>query len=255
MERGSWKGGRIDIPSFGSPIIPSSNLPTFQPSIFPHLQKETALRMQGYCFIAGLDEVGRGAWAGPVVAAAVILPLQRPDLAEVLAGLNDSKKLTRFERERFFELIHKVALAVSVGLASAELVDEVNVVKATRYAMEQALSKLTLTPDYLLLDHLKLPAVHLPQDAFPKADGISLSVAVASVVAKVTRDRLMVRCNEEFPGYAFDRHKGYGTPAHRVALAKYGPCPLHRMSYKPVRATMHLAAALMSQYRTPSDSQ
>jgi ribonuclease HII len=214
--------------------LPDLSITPYPLLSYPHLQKETALRAQGYCFIAGLDEAGRGAWAGPVVAAAVILPLQRSDLNEALAGLNDSKKLTRFERERFFELVHQVALAVSVGLAPAALVDEVNVVQATRYAMEQALSRLTLTPDYLLLDHLKLPAINLPQDAFPKADSISLSVAAASVVAKVTRDRLMIQFNEEYPGYAFDRHKGYGTPAHRIALAEHGPCSLHRMTYRPV---------------------
>ncbi len=235
--------------------LPDLPITNYHLLTYPHLQKETALHERGYCFIAGLDEAGRGAWAGPVVAAAVILPLQRPDLAEVLASLNDSKKLTRFERERFFELIHKVALAVAVGLASAELVDEVNVVKATRYAMEQALSKLTLTPEYLLLDHLKLPAINLPQDAFPKADGISLTVAAASVIAKVTRDRLMVRFNEEYPGYAFERHKGYGTPAHRAALAEHGPCPLHRRSYEPVRAAIHPVEALMSQCHTSSGWQ
>ncbi len=215
-----------------------SNLPIFQPSnlpILPHLQKETALREQGYRFIAGLDEAGRGAWAGPVIAAAVILPLDRPDLAQALVGLNDSKKLSAAQREHFFEVIQSMALAVSVGLASAELVDKVNVVGATRYAMEQALSRLVIAPDFLLIDHLKLPAITLPQDAFPKADSISLTVAAASVVAKVTRDRLMVQYNQEYPGYAFHRHKGYGTSAHRAALSKHGPCPLHRMSYEPVK--------------------
>jgi ribonuclease HII len=194
------------------------------------------LREQGFRFIAGLDEAGRGAWAGPVVAAAVLLPLDRPDLAAVLAGLDDSKKLRPNQREQFFELIHNVALAVGVGLVPAALVDELNVLEATRLAMQQALSELKMPPDYLLLDHVRLPAVALPQDAFPKADRLSLTVAAASVVAKVTRDRLMVQYNGEYPGYAFDRHKGYGTAAHQVALAELGPCRLHRMSYKPVAA-------------------
>ncbi|MCL4303543.1 MAG: ribonuclease HII [Anaerolineae bacterium] len=204
-------------------------------SALPNLDKEIALREQGFRFIAGLDEVGRGAWAGPVVAAAVMLPLDRPDLAVVLTGLNDSKKLRPNQRERFFELVHEVALAVGVGLVPAARVDELNVLEATRQAMQQALSALKVLPDYLLLDHVRLPGVALLQAAFPKADRISLTVAAASVVAKVTRDRLMVQYDQEHPGYAFDRHKGYGTPAHQMALAELGPCSLHRMSYKPIR--------------------
>lgn len=207
-------------------------------SALPNLHKEMTLREQGFRFIAGLDEAGRGAWAGPVAAAAVILPLDRPDLAAVLAGLDDSKKLRPHQREQFFELIHEVALVVGVGLVSAARVDELNVLEATRQAMQQALSALKVLPDYLLLDHVRLPAVALPQDAFPKADSISLTVAAASVVAKVTRDRLMVQYDQEHPGYAFGRHKGYGTAAHQVALAELGPSPLHRMSYKPVKAAL-----------------
>lgn len=213
-----------------------ANPPLRHPSIFPHLHKEIALFEQGYRFVAGLDEAGRGAWAGPVVAAVVILPLNQPDLAQRLAGLQDSKKLNWSERERFFELIQGIALATAAGVAPAALVDEINVVGATRHAMQQALTKLAVTPDYLLLDHLKLPAVTLPQDAFPKADNISLTVAAASVIAKVTRDRLMTQLNEIYPGYAFDRHKGYGTKVHQLALAELGPCALHRFSYGPIKA-------------------
>lgn len=230
------------------------NLPTFPPSL-PTLRKELALLAQGFCFIAGVDEAGRGAWAGPVVAAAVILPLHRPDLVECLSGLDDSKRLTAAKREQFFELIQQTALAVGVGLAPAELVDEVNVLEATRQAMQQALADLSLPPDYLLLDHVRLPAVNLPQDAFPKADQISLSVAAASVVAKATRDRLMVQFSQEYPGYAFDRHKGYGTAAHRIALAEHGPCSLHRLSYRPVKIVMLQAAAPASLSHTLSDWQ
>ena len=203
---------------------------------WPTLEKEIALLEQGYCFVAGLDEAGRGAWAGPVVAAAVMLPLYQPDLTEILAGLDDSKKLTPRRRDRFFDLIRKTALAVSIVETPAALVDELNVIGATRHAMEQALSGLKPVPDYLLIDHLKLPAVDLPQEAFPKADSISLTVAAASVMAKVTRDRLMVKFNHEYRGYAFDRHKGYGTCLHRAALAELGPCVLHRLSYEPVKA-------------------
>jgi ribonuclease HII len=201
----------------------------------PHLNKEIALLQRGYRYVAGLDEAGRGAWAGPVVAAAVILPCDQPDLLHILVGLNDSKQLTGQERERFFTLIQQVALGTAVGVAPAAVVDTSNVVAATRYAMQQALTTLRLKPDYLLLDHLRLPAIELPQEAFPKADCISLSVAAASVIAKVTRDRLMVEYNEVYPGYAFDRHKGYGTKMHQLALAEHGPCPLHRLSFQPLK--------------------
>ncbi len=197
----------------------------------PTLEKEIALLEQGYSFIAGLDEAGRGAWAGPVVAAAVILPLNRPTL---LTGLQDSKKLTAQARDNYFTRINQVALAVGVGAASPLQVDELNVVEATRWAMQQALARLNPGPDYLLLDYLALPAIQTPQEAFPRAESISLTVAAASVIAKVSRDRLMVEYSAQYPQYAFERHKGYGTEAHRLALAEHGPCPLHRMSYKPL---------------------
>jgi ribonuclease HII len=199
------------------------------------LRKEIALFKQGYRFIAGLDEAGRGAWAGPVVAAAVILPVDSPGIVKQLKGLRDSKKLSPGRREQLFETIHHVALAVAVGQTSAAIVDDLNVVGATRCAMQQAISSLTQSPDYLLIDHLLLPAIDLSQQAFPKADNISLTVAAASVVAKVTRDRLMVAYHQTYPAYAFDRHKGYGTQIHRAALAHYGPCFLHRMSYEPLK--------------------
>ena len=206
-----------------------------QLNAFPHLQKETALLRQGYCFVAGLDEAGRGAWAGPVVAAAVILPPDHPDLAGALLGLQDSKKLTPKKREELFSVINATALAVAVGQASAQLVDDINVIGATRYAMRQALAGLKITPNFLLLDYLKLPTVAIPQEAFAKADNISLTVAAASVIAKVTRDRFMAAYSQTYPGYGFERHKGYGTKAHRAALKQHGPCPLHRMSYRPLQ--------------------
>ena len=202
----------------------------------PHLQKEIALLKQGYRFIAGFDEAGRGAWAGPVVAAAVILPVDAPGCMAHLAGVRDSKKLTPGQRERLFDIIHTIALASAVGIADAAVVDTINVVAATRQAMEQAFATLSVAPDYLLLDHIKLPALDVPQDSFPKADNISLTVAAASVIAKVTRDRFMVEYHKTYPHYAFDRHKGYGTQRHRRALAENGPCPLHRMSYAPLQA-------------------
>ena len=208
------------------------------PKSKPHLQKEIALLKQGYHFVAGLDEAGRGARAGPVVAAAVILPLDQPQLSQILTGLDDSKKLTPRQREVYFEKIQNTAAAVAVGIAPPELVDEINVVQATRRAMEQALNQLSVTPAYLLLDHLRLPAVDIPQDSFPKADSISLTVAAASVVAKVTRDRLMVELSQQYPGYGFERHKGYGTLIHRKALQQLKPCVVHRMSYRPVQMVL-----------------
>jgi ribonuclease HII len=162
------------------------------------------------------------------------LPPDQPGLAGSLSGLRDSKQMTPAQREQFFPRIHQSALAVGVGLALPELLDKINVVGATRYAMQQALANLAFWPDFLLLDHLRLPAVNLPQDAFPKAENISLSVAAAAVIAKVTRDRLMVELSQQYPLYGFDRHKGYGTAAHRAALVQHGPCPLHRLSYKPL---------------------
>jgi ribonuclease HII len=201
----------------------------------PTLEKELALHRQGYCFIAGLDEVGRGALAGPVVAAAVILPLNQPDLAGQLTGLRDSKLLSPIQREKLFVVIQKVALAITIGTAPAALVDQLNVVGATRYAMHQAIAELSPAPDYLLLDYLRLPALAIPQDAYPRADNSSLTVAAASVVAKVTRDRLMVQYGELYPRYGFKEHKGYGTKAHQAALSCWGPCELHRLSFEPLK--------------------
>lgn len=201
----------------------------------PHLLKENALRKQGFRFIAGLDEAGRGAWAGPVVAAAVILPFNQPNLTTELAGLDDSKRLSAKRRAQFFEVIGHIALAYSVGLSSAEEVDTLNVVGATRLAMQRAIAALDPAPDFLLVDHIELPQVALPQNSFPKADRVSLSVAAASVLAKVTRDRLLVDLDADYPAYGFARHKGYGTRIHREALAEYGPCPVHRFSFRSVQ--------------------
>lgn len=208
----------------------------------PGLDYEIALTRQGYRFVAGLDEAGRGAWAGPVVAAAVILPAA-PDVVDRLSGVQDSKVLTPAQRDHFFEVIYQLATGVSVGMASPSMVDNINVLEATRYAMRQALRRLRPVADYLLIDHLALPSVIVPQSSFPKAESISLSVAAASVIAKVTRDRHMVNLNQSYPGYHFDRHKGYGTKAHQTALNELGPSPVHRMSYNPVQRAKAVASA------------
>ena len=202
----------------------------------PTLDKEKALYKQGFSFVAGIDEAGRGAWAGPVVAAAVILPPDQANLAEVLAPVNDSKQMSPPQRERAFDLIQTVAMAIGIGVGSHRCIDRRRIVAATRQAMARALTNLSLPPDYLLIDALPLPSIPLPQQAFPKADSISLSVAAASIIAKVSRDRLMGLLDQRYSGYQFARHKGYGTKAHQAALSRLGPCPIHRYSFAPIRA-------------------
>lgn len=191
---------------------------------------------QGYQLIAGIDEAGRGAWAGPVYAAAVILPLERSDLPNALNGVADSKQLSPQRREAALDVITEVALCVSLGQASAVEIDRLGIVSATRLAMRRAVKALTIGPEALLLDFIQLPKVHLPQRSLPKADQHCLSVAAASVVAKVGRDRWMVQLHKRYPGYGFARHKGYGTAAHRAALTRLGPSPVHRMSWAPLRS-------------------
>jgi ribonuclease HII len=196
-----------------------------------------ALLAQGVRMVAGLDEAGRGAWAGPVVAGAVILPLERPGLAAALDAVRDSKLLTPAQREALAPLVWETALAAAVGVASAQEVETLNVVGATRQAMMRALSALSVEPEALLIDGrtLRLRASKLPQQSLKDGERHSLSIAAASILAKVTRDRLMAELDEEHPGYGFAQHKGYGTPQHRRALAALGPCPIHRRTYAPVR--------------------
>lgn len=202
----------------------------------PSLEKEKALLKQGFSVVAGLDEAGRGAWAGPVVAAAVILPLADANSMPSLAGVRDSKQMTPRQRDALFEVIGCTALAIGVGISSHQYIDRQRIVKATRRAMQQAVVRLAINPDYLLIDALPLPSLSIPQSAFPKADALSLSVAAASIIAKVTRDRLMITLDACYPGYQFGRHKGYGTKQHRAALKILGPCKIHRYSFAPVEA-------------------
>ena len=198
------------------------------------------MRAAGYPHVAGLDEAGRGAWAGPVCAAAVVLPLDCPDLADLLDGVCDSKQLSPARRESLLPIIQQVAEAVGVGWASHARVDEIGIVAATRQAMAHAVASLDGKANALLIDHVRLPDVELPQRAFPKADVRCLSVAAASIVAKVTRDRLMVALDRALPGYGFARHKGYGTRQHREALARLGPSPIHRVSWRPIREILEV---------------
>ena len=205
------------------------------PLLVPDLSEEYALLAAGHTCVAGIDEAGRGAWAGPVCAAAVVLPLGRPDLGDRLAGVCDSKQLSPARREALLPVIQGVAEAVGVGWASPAEVDEVGVVAATRQAMARAVASLNGKVSALLIDYVRLPAIDLPQRALPKADARCLSVAAASIVAKVTRDRLMVALDRDFVGYGLARHKGYGTRQHREALARLGPSPVHRMSWRPIQ--------------------
>lgn len=201
----------------------------------PNLQEERALQSQGANIIAGVDEAGRGAWAGPVVAAAVVLPLDRPDLAQVLNGVRDSKQCTPLQRDELFDRIQRVALAVGVGSAPPHRIDEIGILPATREAMVQAVSRLAVTPQGLLIDFLRLPDLSLPQRPLIKGDVRCLSIAAASIVAKVTRDREMIALDKAHEGYGLAQHKGYGTRHHMQALALLGPSPVHRLSYAPLR--------------------
>lgn len=190
---------------------------------------EEKARRDGFVRVAGIDEAGRGPLAGPVVAAAVVLP-ERFDLP----GLTDSKQLSERQRERLFPLIRSQA-TVGLGIASAEEIDRVNILQATLLAMQRALSTLHGGADYLLIDGITPLPVATPQRTLKKGDSRSLSIAAASVIAKVVRDRMMVGYDRRFPEYAFARHKGYGSDAHRSAIAQYGPCPIHRRSFGGVR--------------------
>lgn len=201
----------------------------------PDLSEEYALRAAGHGRVAGVDEAGRGAWAGPVCAAAVVLPLRDGHLPVLLDGVRDSKLLTPKRREALLPVIREVAGAIGVGWGEPAEIDLWGIVAATRLAMARAIEDLEGRVDALLVDYLRLPNVDVPQRSLPKADCRCLSVAAASIVAKVERDRLMVALDEDYPGYGFARHKGYGTPEHREALVELGSSPLHRVSWRPMR--------------------
>jgi len=199
----------------------------------PSFIEEERLEAQGYRLIAGVDEVGRGALAGPVVAAAVILP--RDLAAPWLAGVKDSKQLTPDRRELFFHHIHQVAIAIGIGAIPHYLVDKRGIVSATRLAMKQAIERLSPPAESLLIDYMRLPEVRLPQKGITNGDSLSLSIACASIIAKVARDQLMTAFDRIYPGYGLARHKGYGTSEHFACLSRLGPCPIHRQTFSPVR--------------------
>ncbi len=199
----------------------------------PSFAEERKLRALGYRFIAGIDEAGRGSLAGPVVAAAVIVPCQIK--AGWLKQVKDSKLLTPTKREYLFNHILKIAISVGVGEVSYESVDAQGIVKATKLAMKLAIERLSPSPEFLLIDYLLLREVALPQKGIVHGDSLCFSIACASIIAKVSRDRLMIELDSSYPGYGLARHKGYCTEAHVANLRRLGPSPIHRRSFHPVK--------------------
>jgi ribonuclease HII len=197
-----------------------------------HYEREAALK--GFKAVAGVDEAGRGPLAGPVVAAAVILP---PNGA--LKGVDDSKKLTAVKRDELFLLIQRTAVSFGVGQASVQEIDEINIYRASQLAMQRAIEALGVKPDFLLTDAMPLPSLSaIPQKPLIHGDSLSSSIAAASILAKVSRDRMMEEMHEKYPQYGFDGHKGYGTENHVAALKEYGACPEHRLTFGPVMETL-----------------
>jgi ribonuclease HII len=201
----------------------------------PDLSFEIKLWNKGITTVAGVDEAGRGALAGPVATGAVILPTNQPDLVDKLYGVRDSKVMNAADREVWAAVIKDIAVAWGVGMAAAEEIDRLGIVPATCLAAARALDELAICPEHLLVDYLTLPEVRLPQTPLVKGDARSLSIACASILAKTTRDALLVQMDGEFPGFNFAQNKGYGTQAHREAIGELGPCAQHRQTFAPVK--------------------
>ncbi len=199
----------------------------------PSFAEEKRLLRQGYRLIAGIDEVGRGALAGPVVAAAVVLP--NTIKARWLSQVRDSKQLTAGRRELLSKQIQEIAISIAIGTVSHEVIDARGIAKATRLAMKLAVDQLAPPPDYLLIDYMRLPEVPLPQKGVADGDSLCFSIACASIVAKVARDRIMVELDKIYPSYRLAEHKGYGTAEHLTCLRRFGPSSIHRWSFQPVR--------------------
>lgn len=207
----------------------------------PNLELEMSIRREaGVRYVVGLDEAGRGALAGPVVAAAVILPLDAPQTLQKLKDVNDSKQLTPRRREQLYDLIVTHALCWGVGHSSPEEIDRLGIIPANARAMEQALSQLDPGGEFLLIDgRMRLRNVSLPQQSVVRGDSKSLTIAAASILAKVSRDRQMITLDEDYPQYGFGRHKGYCTQQHVDALTRHGPCEaVHRFSFAPIRTPL-----------------
>ncbi len=226
MKRHSQPGGRVNPGGFWP----------FPPRL---LAREERCRERGFAPVAGLDEAGRGPLAGPVVAAAVILP----PVFSLSAVVRDSKKMSPAQRERAYDCLSALpGIAIGVGLADREEIDRINILRATRRAMARAVARLDPLPVFLLIDGLHLPEVALPQEKIIRGEDESLSIAAASVIAKVVRDRIMTEMDAKYPGYGFARHKGYGTKAHLERLRRQGPSPIHRRSFAPVRESRFFPA-------------
>ncbi len=191
---------------------------------------ERQAHKSGYSLIAGIDEAGRGPLAGPVVSAAVVLPESFH-----VDDVDDSKQLTPKKRADLFPRIQEAALAVGVGIVAAETIDRINILQAALLSMAKAVENLAIQPDYLLIDGSFPIPMDLPQNALPKGDSLSISIAAASIIAKVTRDRMMVVFDRTYPEYGFSQHKGYPTRAHREAIRKFGCSPIHRKTFKGVK--------------------
>ena len=193
---------------------------------------EEKARLQGFQQIAGVDEVGRGPLAGPVVAACCILPANY-----LLENLNDSKQVSVIERERLYTALSTdPKIQYGVGVVEVVEIDRINILQASLFAMQKAVSSLSQPPDYLLVDGNRLPKTDIPGEAVIGGDGKSLSIAAASIIAKVTRDRMLERLDEEYPLYGFKKHKGYATPEHLRAISLYGPCAIHRTTFEPIKS-------------------
>jgi ribonuclease HII len=204
----------------------------------PSFTEEKLLRRQGYRYIAGIDEVGRGALAGPVMAAAVIIPAGLK--ATWKNKVRDSKLLSPEQREALYEPIRQTAIAVGIGLVDCWTIESIGIAKATQTAMRQAVTQLSPQADALLIDYFTLPGVKIYQKGVVDGDTLCYSIACASIIAKVTRDRIMTEFDRQYPGYQFARHKGYGTGIHLACLHKLGPCPIHRRNYQPVKDAMDI---------------
>lgn len=191
---------------------------------------EKELYKEGYHLVCGTDEAGRGPLVGPVVAAAVILPENFK-----LEGLNDSKKLSEKKREKFFPIIKEKAIAYGIGIVDAKTIDEINIYEASRLAMKKAISEMKVKPDYVLTDAMPIPDYPIPVKSIIHGDALSLSIAAASVLAKVTRDHILYELDKKYPQYELKNHKGYPTKRHLELLRKYGPTKEYRFTYKPVR--------------------
>jgi len=212
---------------------PPKNLPLFSESInlstCDRFFYERLSNKAGYALVAGVDEAGRGPLAGPVVAAAAIIPRDVE-----LSGVQDSKKMTEMARDKAFPAIQRQAITTGIGVISHRYIDKLNILKATLEAMKQAVLSLDPQPEFLLVDGISMIPLSVPQRCLKKGDQISLSISAASVIAKVYRDRIMRSYHETYPAYGFDKNKGYGTPGHFAAIKKYGPSPIHRLTFKGV---------------------